>query len=183
MSINDRLRNEALSATLLKFTSTPRNRASPTVEDQVYDVAEYKRMETALDELRSCCRTDRALKSFRPFETQIRKKMRLEHPTILRERRQKSADESLIQQIQASRADIIASGLRPKIGWFGASVSDASSSTSGQPARLTVLDNSSTHAMFPCADKPARPTLAKSRTTGSLVGIGKPGHDTDSKSW
>jgi hypothetical protein len=73
----DRLKTISAHFVSSNFRSPP---ASPTYQEtldteQPFDIAQHRRTEYALKELRSYCRTNAALRSFEEFETRLRKQL------------------------------------------------------------------------------------------------------------
>ena len=71
MSISDRLRTVNMRAAM---TASPSSMSSQDTEGGCSESSDARRMNAALEELRSYCRTEAALKSFEAFEAQLRKK-------------------------------------------------------------------------------------------------------------
>ena len=77
MSVCDRLRTQDIRATM---TASPSSASSCDTETWGYESSDARRTNTALAELRSCCRTDQALQSFEIFEANLRKNTRIPAP-------------------------------------------------------------------------------------------------------
>ena len=173
MALQDRLRNQEL-AMRLSHNSPPegatRLKGSPSAEDTIYDLTEYKRMKLALDELRFCCRSDKALKSFEHFETQLRKKrehaMTNKRSNIRDDRSCSGSDELDMHKSNKNFAS-----MKSKLWWPAASEPTPTADT---VANLT--SNLQKKPYQPQLSMSARPGLVKSQTTGNLALLGTSGN-------
>jgi hypothetical protein len=119
-----------------------------------FEIAESRRTEYVLKELRSYCRTNAALRSFEDFETQIRC-----HPE-----RRGEAHRELTQGSVIRSAEEVIRGFKhkpdskPKFGWhFGQS-------------QVSKITNKALATGSAIASK-QRPVMIKSKTTSNLAGI------------
>lgn len=176
MAIQDRLRNRDLEATILKSRggeTDTRTRTTQTAEDTIYDLTESKRMKLALDEMRSCCQTQKSLESFEKFEAQLtgtKKKSIIE----LRKMEQDKPLERARDVMQESKVEIN-SRTRSNAWWAGGSASNqAVSGAKDKTSSLTKANGVKTLIDVP----PAKSRLTRSKTTGMLgatTGAMKPG--------
>jgi len=119
-----------------------------------FEVAESRRTEYVLKELRSYCRTNAALRSFEDFETQIRC-----HPERRGEAHRKLTQGSVIRSTEeAIRGFKHKPDPKPKFGWhFGQS-------------QVSKIANKGLATGSTIASK-QRPVMIKSKTTSNLAGI------------
>ena len=163
MAIKNRLRNESLAASLEQAeheVADKRTRTSPTTFDTVYDFNDYGRMKSALSEMRSCCRTTKALASFEDFETKLRKKRENE----MTRPRVSSLDEN---------DEVLVEVKKPNTRYYQARNERMMKSEGAQaifPLPATKGSTSSHTSQLPWdAAKALRPRLPKSQTTGNIV--------------
>ena len=163
MAIKNRLRNEALAASLLhaeREVADKRIRTSPTTYDTLYDFNDYGRMKSALSELRSCCRTAKALDSFENFENKLRKKRENE----MTRQRVSSLDEN---------DEVIVEVKKPSTRYYQARQERMMRSEGAQavPPLSDIAGSTNKYAaQVPSnAAKSYRPRLPKSQTTGNIA--------------
>ena len=172
MAVLDRLRNQELTARLSNadpHTSDHRLISSPSVEDTIYDLTQRKRMNLALDELRSCCRTEKALKSFERFETQLRKRREKDKTTkrslVGDDRSISGSDEHSVHKSNKNFAS-----MKSKFWW--PTVSEPAVLTGNADSRKVSQRKSDYDSQLLMS---RRPGLAKSHTTGDLAQMGASG--------
>ena len=137
----DRLRTENHSLISSNFVQTTRLVQPDNAED-TFEAAEVDRIRAALDELRGCCRTSPALRSFEEFELPIRRK--------LDRQMEKKSLEQFYSHPAESRANFVPAGLMPK-RWPFMQCRELSGGAPDYLARSSWTD-----------------TLAKSKTMGNL---------------
>jgi hypothetical protein len=133
-----------------------------SVDYQSYESVERQRTRRVLDDLRSFCKTEKALQSFEKFEE-----------TLLISKSMAPAgmnEPSTALNRTAGAEDILTASSKPRHPWlFGSMNSTTSSSTAG--SRISSMSKSTTNNKVPSiADKAGG--LVKSKTTGNLATTG-----------
>jgi hypothetical protein len=107
----DRLRGDDYSITSAHFSSVSGSKVKssvrPKIDDSSFEIDESRRIRMALLELRSCCRTADAVRSFETFEKQIRARYKLESLA--------AKQTTFYTHSAESKGRLLAAGFRPKV--------------------------------------------------------------------